>query len=146
MSKPRKRADVFVASEDDPREGEPTPVGERAMLVEYLRYQCPDAGAEALGPRRRRPGPPLGGALNLSLLGLVRHMAEVERTWFRRTMAGQDAPPLFRSDTDPDGDFDGARPDPEVVDEAWRTWRAEIAFAARFVADAPDLEITGPGG
>ena len=41
----------------------------------------------------------------LSLLGLVRHMAEVERSWFRRTLAGEDAPPLYYSDADPDGDF-----------------------------------------
>lgn len=40
------------------------------------------------------------------LLGLVRHMAEVERGWFRRTLAGEDAPPLYYSDVDPDGDFD----------------------------------------
>ncbi len=45
--------------------------------------------------------------------------------------------------TDPDGDFDGAVPDPEVVAEAWDTWRAEVAFADRFVAEAPDLDVTG---
>jgi hypothetical protein len=58
-------------------------------------------------------------------------------------MAGQDAPPLFASDADPDGDFDGATSDPEVVAEAWEAWRAEVAFADRFVAAAPDLDVTG---
>jgi hypothetical protein len=58
-------------------------------------------------------------------------------------MAGQDAPPLFTSDTEPDGDFDGAVPDPEVVAQAWEVWRAEVAFADRFVAEAPDLDVTG---
>lgn len=80
---------------------------------------------------------------SLSLLGLVRHMAEVERGWFRRFMAGQDAPPHFRSKTDPDGEFDGAVADPDVVAEAWRVWREEIAFADQFVAEAPDLDIVG---
>ncbi len=79
----------------------------------------------------------------MSLLGLVRHMAEVERGWFRRVMAGQDAPPHFYSKTDPDGDFTGAVPDPEVVERAWNTWRAEVEFAGRFVAQAPDLDVTG---
>jgi len=79
----------------------------------------------------------------LSLLGLVRHMAEVERGWFRRVMAGQDAPPRFYSDADPDGDFDGAAPEPELVAEAWEVWRSEVAFAERFVAEAPDLDVTG---
>ncbi len=79
----------------------------------------------------------------MSLLGLVRHLAEVERGWFRRVMAGADAPPVFYSDTDPDGDFDGAVPDPEVVAEAWNLWRAEVEFADRFVAEAPDLTVIG---
>jgi hypothetical protein len=79
----------------------------------------------------------------LSLLGLVRHLADVERGWFRRVMAGQDARPHFYSAADPDGDFDGAAPDPEVVAEAWNVWRAEVAFADRFVAEAPDLDVVG---
>ena len=79
----------------------------------------------------------------MSLLGLVRHLAEVEREWFRGMMARQDAPRLFCSDTDRDGDFDGAVPDPQVVAEAWDAWRAEVDFATRFVAEAPSLDITG---
>lgn len=82
----------------------------------------------------------------MSLLGLVRHMAEVERSWFRRVMAGQDAPRTFCSDTNRDGDWDGAVPDPEVVAEAWKVWRAEVAFAERFVAEALDLDIVGNAG
>jgi uncharacterized damage-inducible protein DinB len=40
-----------------------------------------------------------------SLLGIVRHLAEVERNWFRRKLRGEHAPPLYYSDSDPDGDF-----------------------------------------
>ena len=50
----------------------------------------------------------------MSLLGLVRHLADVERETLRVMMAGQDVPRLFCSDTDRDGDFDGAVPDPLV--------------------------------
>jgi hypothetical protein len=42
----------------------------------------------------RRSVPPS----TLSLLGLVRHLADVERGWFRARMAGQDAPPRERID------------------------------------------------
>ena len=42
----------------------------------------------------------------MSLLGLVRHMAEVERSWFRRRLAGEDAPPSTADRRDEDGDFD----------------------------------------
>jgi hypothetical protein len=79
----------------------------------------------------------------MSLLGLVRHLAEMERRTFRELMAGRGVPRLFSSDTDPDGDFDGAVPDPQVVAEAWDAWRAEVDFGTRFVAEAPSLDITG---
>jgi hypothetical protein len=56
-------------------------------------------------------------------------------------MSGLDAPPLFRTDADPDGDFDGAVAEAAVVEEAWRSWRDEVAFAERFVSEAADLEL-----
>ena len=134
---------MFVGPQDDPREGGPTQGDERVMLAEFLRCQratlepkCSGLGAADLARRSAEPS-------TLSLLGVVRHMAEVERRWFRQRLAGQDAPPHFYSDADPDGDFDGALPDPGLVAQAWAVWRAEAAFADRFVAEAPDLEITG---
>jgi uncharacterized damage-inducible protein DinB len=137
--------DMFVHPDDDPRtDGGFT--GERATLVGYLRDQrltlelkC--AGLDAADLARRSVEPS-----NLSLLGLVRHLADVERSWFRRRLAGQDAPPHYRSEAGRDWDFDGAVPDPEVVAEAWETWRAEVAFADRFVAEAPDLDLVGKDG
>jgi hypothetical protein len=68
------------------------------------------------------------------------HSGSVRR---RRLDHGADVPRLFCSDTDRDGDFDGAVPDPRVVAEAWGAWRAEVDFATWFVAEAPSLDITG---
>ena len=53
----------------------------------------------------QRSAPPSG----LSLLGLVRHMAEVERGWFRRRVNGEDVAFLFSSEADPDGERRGVR-------------------------------------
>jgi hypothetical protein len=142
-----RRADMFTAdgrpSDDDPRENGPRLGDERATLVEALRRQrltlelkCSGLDAEAMARRSVEPS-------TMSLLGLVRHLAEVERGAFRVLMSGQDVPRLFCSATDRDGDFDGAVPDPQVVAEAWAAWRAEVAFATRFVAGAPGLDITG---
>jgi hypothetical protein len=58
-------------------------------------------------------------------------------------MAGQEAPKMYCSDMDRDGDWNGAVPDPEVVDEAWRVWRAEVAVAEQLVADSSDLGTLG---
>jgi hypothetical protein len=138
-----RRADMFMDLADDPRENGPTMSDERTALVEYLRrvrltleMKCSGLDAEAMARRSVEPS-------NMSLLGLVRHLAEMERHAFRKVMAGQDAPWLFCSETDRDGDFDGAVPDPQAVATAWESWRAEVDFAERFVAGSPTLDITG---
>src|SRR4029077_21187012 len=127
-----RRADMFIDLEDDPRENGPTLGDERTTLVEALRCQrltlemkCADLDAEAMAQRSVEPS-------TLSLLGLVRHLAEMERGTFRRLLSGQDAPRLYMSATDPDGDFNGAVADPGVVAEAWQAWRAEVDFAVEF--------------
>jgi hypothetical protein len=58
-------------------------------------------------------------------------------------LAGQDAPRLYCSADDPDGDFDGAVADPAVVEDAWHRWRDEVAFAEQFVDATLDLSTTG---
>lgn len=116
---------------------------ERATLAGFLHQQrdvlerkCAGLDAAALARRSAAPS-------TLSLLGLVRHLADVERGWFRDVLAGEDAPPRFFSDADPDGDFDGAAPDEALVAGAWAAWRDEVAFAERLVAEVPDLDVTG---
>jgi hypothetical protein len=138
-----RRADMFIDLEGDPRENAPRLGDERSVLVECLRsvrltleMKCSGLDAEAMARRSVEPS-------TMSLLGLVRHLAEMERATFRGMMAGQDAPRLYISATNRDGDFDGAVPDPQVVAEAWDAWRAEVDFAERFVAEAPSLDITG---
>jgi hypothetical protein len=141
-----RRADMFTEdgkpSDDDPREHRSRLGDERVTLIESLRCQrltlemkCSGLDAQAMALRSVEPS-------TMSLLGLVRHLAEVERATFRVLMAGQDVPRLFCSDNDRDGDFDGAVPDPLVVAQAWDAWRAEVDFATRFVAEAPSLDIT----
>lgn len=141
----RRRAELFVAEEQDRRLDARTTGDERGMLIDFLAAQratlelkC--GGVEdALSLRSVEPS-------TLSLLGLVRHLADVERRWFRRVMAGQDVPLLFSTEAEPDRDFDGAAPGPAAVAEAWEAWRAEVAFAERFVAEAPHLDITADDG
>src|ERR1700678_4004675 len=142
-----RRADMFTddgkPSDDDPRENGPRLGDERVTLAEALRtarltleMKCAGLDAEAMARRSAEPS-------TMSLLGLVRHLAEGERATFRVLLAGQDAPRLFCSDDERDGDFDGAVPDPLVVAEAWDAWRAEVDFATRFVAEAPSLDVAG---
>ena len=131
--------DMWVDPEEDPRETDSEPVDERSTLLEFLRVyrltlemKCTGLDAEQLA---RRSVPPS----TMSLLGLIRHMAEVERSWFRRTMAGENAPKLYCTQEDRDGDWNGASADPSLVEEAWSAWRAEVSFADEFVRGATDL-------
>ena len=115
--------------------------GERAMLDYWLEYhrstlamKCDGLSDEQL---RQRAVPPS----TLSLLGLVRHMAEVERSWFRRALSGEDAPPIYYSDEDPDADFDNL--DDTDVSEAFATWHRECEAARKNIAAAGSLDDLG---
>ncbi|MFD3524616.1 DinB family protein [Streptomyces sp. NPDC058653] len=141
-----RRAEMFVTAGPDRRFDTRTTGGERAMLGDFLAAQRATLEVKCAGLAgpglSRRAVPPS----TLSLLGLVRHLADVERRWFRAVLAGQDAPLRFSSEAAPDGDFDGAVPDPDVVAAAWAAWREEVAFADRFVAAAPSLDVVGEDG
>ncbi|WP_029138766.1 DinB family protein [Nakamurella lactea] len=135
--------DMWVDPDDDPRETGTSGTDERSILLDYLRryrltlqLKCAQLNAEQLA---RRSVPPS----TMSLLGLVRHMAEVERSWFRRTMAGQDVPKRYCTPDSPDEDWDGARADDAVVAEAWQAWRDEVGFADAYVAGTADLSTLG---
>ena len=130
--------DMWVDPDDDPRETDAPAADERSMLLDYLRYyrltlemKCADLDADQLAQRSVPPS-------TMSLLGLIRHLAEGERH-FRRVMAGEDAPRLYRTEEDRDGDWNGAIADPAVVEDAWRQWRTEVQLTDRFVAGVADL-------
>jgi uncharacterized damage-inducible protein DinB len=113
--------------------------GEREMLAGWLEYhrevltwKCEDLTAEQL---RQRAVPPS----SLSLLGLVRHMAEVERGWFQAVFLGEDAPELSDRSADGDADFnDVDRADPA---ETFSTFERECAVSRQVVAQAPSLDV-----
>ena len=136
-------ADLFVDEDADPRTDPAPRADERTTLVEFLRWQrdtldlkCVDLDPEQLAFRGVEPS-------SMSLLGLVRHMADVERGWFREVMTGQDVTGHYESEANRDAAWDDAVADPDVIAKAWRLWREEIAFAEQFVAEAPDLDVVG---
>jgi len=138
-------SNMFVRPEEDPR-SEGGFDDERATLVGYLRdyrltieLKCSGLGAVDMSRRSVEPS-------NLSLLGLVRHLADVERHWFRRVLDSQDVLSLYQRDDDRDAAFNGAIGDPEAVESAWAAWREEVFFAERFVEEAPNLEVAGSYG
>ncbi|KAF4408113.1 MULTISPECIES: DinB family protein [Streptomyces] len=79
----------------------------------------------------------------MTLLGLVQHMAEIERNWFRRILTGEDVPPVHGTDPDMKDTDGGFRLSEDLSrEEAFARWHAEIE-RAREICAVRSLEDTG---
>ncbi|MET7637454.1 DinB family protein [Streptomyces sp. NPDC005438] len=129
--------DMWVDPDDDPRDSDSaSPDGELPTLLDFLtsyrmtlRMKCEGLDAEQMA---RRSVPPS----TMSLLGLVRHLAEVERDWRNWISHGDPLPTLYDEN---DGDFNGAVPDQAEVDAAFAALASEQAEIDTALAQHPDL-------
>jgi uncharacterized damage-inducible protein DinB len=128
----------------DSRVDPPLEADERTTLTAFLDFNRDTLALKCEGltedQLRERAVPPS----NLSLLGIVRHMAEVERNWFRPVLAAEKMQTIYG----PDMDWEAAFRDAGAADvsEAFSTWRAECDHARALVAAAPSLETRGYRG
>src|SRR5215470_9911481 len=118
------------------RVGPPLIAGEREMLRAFLDYhratlamKCDGLSDEEL---RRQSMPPS----TLSLLGLVRHMAEVERTWFRQVINHEDIPLVWSADGDYQVAYDATA---ATRATAFAAWQAEVGHARQIEVAADSL-------
>jgi uncharacterized damage-inducible protein DinB len=129
--------DMWVDPDEDPRNSDGvSPDGELATLQDYLsdyrltlRMKC--EGLDA-GQLARRSVPPS----TMSLLGLLRHLAEVERDWRNWITSGDPLPKLYGEG---DADFDGAVAEQTVVDAAYADLAREQAATDAMLAEHPNL-------
>ncbi|MGW6857061.1 DinB family protein [Streptomyces xanthophaeus] len=129
--------DMWADPDDDPRNSEGAgPEGELATLQDFLdgyrttlRMKCEGLDAEQLA---RRSVPPS----TMSLLGLIRHLAEVERDWHNWIGDGEPLPKLYGAR---DADFLGAVADQAEVDAAYADLEREQAATDVALAEHPDL-------
>jgi uncharacterized damage-inducible protein DinB len=124
----------------DDRIGPPNFGSEREMLRTFLDYQratlamkCDGLSDEQL---RLQSMPPS----TLSLLGLVRHMAELERTWFRRVFQDHDAPMVWSDKIDFQAAYDASA---STRAEAFTAWQAEVENSRRIESEAGSLDLGG---
>ncbi|MFE4455336.1 DinB family protein [Streptomyces sp. NPDC056796] len=96
----------------------PLTAGERETLTGYLAFyrgtllrKCAGLTGEQLAERTTGPS-------NLTLLGLIRHMAKVERIWFREGLQGLSLPPMYGAEKGKDADFEDLSPDRAPEDHA----------------------------
>lgn len=124
----------------DNRIGPPSIGSERDTLRAFLDYhratlamKCEGLTDEEL---RQQSMPPS----TLSLLGLVRHMAEVERAWFRRVFEDNGAPMVWSEEIDFQAAYDASA---STRDEAFMAWDAEVENSRRIEREAETLDRTG---
>ncbi len=128
---------MWVDPDEDPRNSDGvSPDGELATLQDYLsdyrltlRMKCEGLDAERLA---RRSVPPS----TMSLLGLLRHLAEVERDWRNWITSDDPLPKLYGEG---DADFDGAVAEQTVVDAAYADLAREQAATDAMLAEHPNL-------
>ena len=122
------------------RTGPSATAGEREMLRGFLDYQRATLAMKCDGltdvDLRRQSMPPS----TLSLLGLVRHMAEVERAWFRRVINGEDVRLVWSDQGDYQVAYDARA---AGSSEAFAAWEAEVEQSRRIEAAAPSLDVLG---
>ncbi|MET9088261.1 DinB family protein [Streptomyces sp. NPDC004237] len=124
----------------DHRTGPPHFGSERDMLRAFLDYHRDTLAMKCAGltdeELRRRSMPPS----TLSLLGLVRHLAEVERTWFRRVFEDHDIPLVWSDEMDFQAAYDASA---STRAEAFAAWEAEVAESRRIEREAASLDRAG---
>jgi uncharacterized damage-inducible protein DinB len=133
-------AGLAVAVTKDSRTGPPSFGSEREMLRAFLDYQratlamkCDGLADEQL---RKQSMPPS----TLSLLGLVRHMAELERAWFRRVFEDNDAPMVWSDTIDFQAAYDASA---STRAQAFAAWDAEVQNSRRIEREAESLDLAG---
>ncbi len=125
---------IWTAPDVDRRTGELSGP-ERPQLESLLAWhratllaKCAGLDADQLASR---PLP----TTTLTLLGLIRHMAKVERVWFRLRLDGQDVEPLYGERVDQDfDDVDPAGAEQEYA-QLVAEWRAADVAASRHELD-----------
>ena len=99
-------------------------VPEKQMLMAYLDYHRQTL-ARKLDGLTGEQAISRSTVSQLTLLGIVRHLTEVERGWINEDFDGQDLPPLYSRPGAPDADFEEL--DPVGLDADLAAWRDQIA-------------------
>jgi uncharacterized damage-inducible protein DinB len=111
---------------------------ERTMLVEFLEWYRATLLVKSAGLTDEQARTASVPPSILSITGLVRHMAAVERIWFQIRFRGDDIQRLYWTDEDPDGDL---RVDQVTLADALTVWEREVALSREVLAVAHLDEI-----
>ncbi|MGW4497308.1 DinB family protein [Micromonospora sp. NPDC004336] len=113
------------------RNREPYVGDERTMLEGWLDYQRQTLLLKCAGLTAEQLKTPSVEPSGLTLLGLVRHLAEVEAWWFRENLAGEQVDYPYFTPDNPDADLDASSADAEAD---FATFHREVELARKAAA------------
>jgi hypothetical protein len=117
--------------------------GERELLLGWLAFHRDALAAKCDGMSAQQLVRLAVPPSDLSLLGLVRHLTEMERVYLVRALAGGDLRLVYCTEAEPDGDIVGLTPDLSTA--SLDRWHEERAHADRLLAAAGALDAVAPG-
>ena len=139
---------MYASDAVDPRTNPPPCGSERETLLGFLRHQrqtfiakCAGLAHEQMAARSVPPSA-------LSLLGLLRHLTDVERFWVRILLLGQPKKHLYWHADGKDLDFEFPSPTADLVAKSWQAWHKETAFSDAVLSQEPvdsTVDIAGHG-
>ena len=137
---------MMAADPDIPRSDPDLQTGELDILGQYLDFHRATLGMKCArlteDELKRRAVP----TSNLTLLGLVRHLTDVEHGWFAEWLDGQPERTLYFTPDDLNGDFDNLESQP--VPAVWDAYHAQVAESRRILGtfvDGSEMARGGPG-
>lgn len=136
--------DMWAPEDEDPRTDGGWENSEKGVLLGQLtdrrltlRMKCQGLDASEMATPSVPPS-------DLTLLGLVRHLASVEHYWVRTVIEGREQSPLFVDAGGNDVAL-AVRGDATMVEHAWEAWEAEVENTDRVVGGIDDLGALAPG-
>ena len=137
---------MMAADPDIPRDDPDLEAGELDALGQYLDFHRATLEMKCAGLTDEELKHRAVPASNLTLLGLVRHLTDVEYGWFSEWLDGQPERSRYFTPDDPNGDFDNL--DSQPLRDVWAAYHAQVAESRRIlstVADAGEMARGGPG-
>jgi uncharacterized damage-inducible protein DinB len=127
---------MMTPNPDIPREDPDLQAGELAVFGQYLDYHRATLAMKCARLSEADLKRRAVSSSNLTLLGLVRHLAEVEYGWFCEWLDDQPDRSVYFTEDDPNGDFDDL--DAHPVGDVWTAYSAQVTESRRILATFTD--------
>jgi hypothetical protein len=123
---------------------EPESVGERELLLGWLQFHRDALAAKCDGMSDEQLVEQSAPPSTLSLLGLVRHLTEMERHYLGHALSADGRGYLYCTDEDEEADIENL--DASMTATSQQNWRDQMSESDTLLAGYDDLDADGATG